>query len=508
VDFVEVNMFKLSQLLDYNNIVIQCHNHPDPDTISSAFGIYHYLLRKGKIARIIYSGFEAIKKRNVNLMLEWLNIPIEHVKVPDEFPPPDLLICVDCQYGEGNIARVKAGTVAVIDHHLKVTDFDLGVIRCELGSCATLVWDLLKREDFDFGKDKDVPAALYYGLLTDTNNFTEINHPVDKDMRDALEVYCDRGIVKRLTNCNLTLEELEIAGVAMLRNITDIGNHVAVFKAEECDPNILGFISDIALQVDTIELCVVYTIRESSAKISVRSCSREVMANEYVEFLTQGVGSGGGHRDKAGGFIQKSEIDEMGISIAEFVNIKTTEYFNSYDKINASDHKIDLSSMERFVKKPIARGYVVSTDLFTEGTPVMVRTLQGDSTAKVSPETYFMVGVQGEVRPIKAEKFRAYYHECEPVDVVYPYEPTIRNQLTSEVKELHPYLKYCVPCSEAPIYAAQLTRNTKIFTEFMPSGYVYGKAGDYLAVKCDDVNDVYVIQDYIFRQTYEKLPNI
>ena len=496
-------MFRLSQLLCYDNIVIQCHNHPDPDTIASAFGIYHYLLRAGKSVKIIYSGYEPIKKRNVKLMTEWLNIPVEHIKPTDSFLEPDLLICVDCQYGEGNITKIAAGKVAVIDHHLQVRDFELGVIRPELASCATLVWDLLRTEDFDFGLDKDIPAALYYGLLTDTNNFSEINHPVDKDMRDALAVYCDRGIVKRLTNCNLTLEELEIAGVAMLRNIADITNHVAIFKAEECDPNILGFISDIALQVDSIELCVVYSIRESSAKLSVRSCSREVMANEYIEFITQGVGSGGGHREKAGGFIQKSEIDELGMSIAEYVNMKTEEYFNSYDTVNANEHNLDLSAMQRYIKKPIRQGYAVSTDLFDEGTPIIVRTLQGDLHIKVSPDIFFTVSIQGEVRPIKSDKFHAYYEKAEKIDISCPYEPNVKNELTGEIKELKPYLNCCLPKQESYIYARKLNRNTKIFTDFKPQGYVYGRVGDYLAVKCDDTNDVYIIQEHIFRKTYE-----
>ncbi|MCL1866889.1 MAG: DHH family phosphoesterase [Oscillospiraceae bacterium] len=498
-------MFKLSQLLDYDNILIQCHNHPDPDTIASAFGVYHYLKRAGKSPRIVYSGFEPIKKRNVELMVEWFNIPVEHVQNADKVPPPDLLVCMDCQYGEGNIAKIKAPKVAVIDHHLKVTDFELGVIQSNLGSCSTLVWTLLKAEDFDFALCKDVPASLYYGLLTDTNNFSEINHPVDKDMRDALVAYCDRGIVRRLCNCNLTLEELEIAGVALLRNIADSKHGVAIFKAEQCDPNILGFISDIALQVDSVELCVVYSLWESSARLSARSCSREVMAAEYIEYLTDGVGSGGGHRDKAGGFIQKTEIDALGMSISEYVNFKTEEYFNSYDTINASDYDIDLTVLPRYSKKPITKGFVVSTDLFEENTPIMVRTLEQDSEIKASPERYFIVGVQGEVRPITAEKFRTYYKECESVDVFYPYEPTVKNQITGEIKVLKPYLRYCVPVSESPIYARELTRNTKVFTDWNPTGYAYGEPGDFLAVKCDDVKDVYIIKDYIFRQTYNLL---
>ncbi|MDR0221831.1 MAG: DHH family phosphoesterase, partial [Lachnospiraceae bacterium] len=178
-------MFRLSDLLPYENIVIQCHDHPDPDAVASAFGVYAYLTRQGKQAQIVYSGLEQIKKRNVSYMIEWLNIPISHVRDPATVPRSELVVCVDCQYGQGNITEMEAETVAIIDHHLLVAreeDYNMGIIQPSLGSCATLVWDLLRKEGFDFGADKDIPASLYYGCLTDTNNFTEISHPLDKDM--------------------------------------------------------------------------------------------------------------------------------------------------------------------------------------------------------------------------------------------------------------------------------------------------------------------------------------
>ncbi|MDR2531445.1 MAG: DHH family phosphoesterase [Oscillospiraceae bacterium] len=500
--------FKLSELLKYDNIVIQCHDNPDADSISSAFGVYHYLRRKGKLPKIIYSGFGLIKKRNIQLMLEWLNIPVEYIKNANAIKKPGLLVCVDCQYGQGNVTKIKADKVAVIDHHLKVIgddEYDLGVIRSRLGSCATLVWDLLRQEDFEFGADKDIPAALYYGLLTDTNDFSEINHPLDKDMRDALQIYCDRGIVRRLRLCNLTIDELEIAGVALLRNFNCFNNRYALFKSEFCDPNILGFISDIALQVDTVELCVVYNLRESGAKLSIRSCSREVIASEFAEFITRGVGSGGGHREKAGGWIQKAELDELGIGIDEYMKAKLSEYYSSYDLIDAANHNIDASQMKRYIKKPLPKGFAVSSDVFPEGTPVMIRTLEGDSNIISSTDIYLMVGVEGEVYPMKKEKFGATYRICDEASAdEYEYEPMVKNEITGETKKLKPLLKYCISVGDAPIYASPLVRNTKIFTEWNPNGYMYGEPGDYLAIKCDDINDVYIIEKNIFSKTYDE----
>jgi phosphoglycolate phosphatase len=500
-------MFKLSELLQYNDITIQCHDNPDPDALSSAFGVYTYLVRNGKNANIIYSGVEKIKKRNIRYMIEWLNIPVRHVRDIGAIPKPELLVCVDCQYGEGNITRIEAEAVAIIDHHRQVVkdgEFALGIIQSSLGSCATLVWDLLRRENFDFGADKDIPASLYYGLLTDTNNFTEISHPLDKDMRDALVTYCDRGIVNRLKNCNLTVEELEIAGVALLRNLINTQKRYALFKSEFCDPNILGLISDIALQVDDIDTCIVYNIRESGARLSVRSCSREVMASECIEFLTKGVGSGGGHRDKAGGAVQQTEIEKMGLTIVEYMQKKTAEYFDSYDIIDAANHNIDVQSMKRYLQKPLVKCYTLSADIFEENTPLVIRTFESDLSIKASKDLYLMVGVKGDVYPVKAERFASHFKNCDPVEIKYEYEPTVKNELSGEIKKLLPYLKYCVSQGDSPIYAQPLPRHTKVFTEFTPNGYLYGKPGDCLAVRCHDIHDVYIIRQDVFAETYEE----
>ena len=70
---------KLSELLAYDNIVIQCHNNPDADTIACGFGVYLYLKSKGKEPRLIYGGQNVIRKTNLVMLIRDLKIPIEHV---------------------------------------------------------------------------------------------------------------------------------------------------------------------------------------------------------------------------------------------------------------------------------------------------------------------------------------------------------------------------------------------------------------------------------------------
>jgi phosphoglycolate phosphatase len=310
--------------------------------------------------------------------------------------------------------------------------------------------------------------------------------------------------IRSLRNNNLTLSELNIAGAALTNHYANHDIKYAVFRSAPCDPNILGFISDLALQVSGIDVCVVYNELQDGYKLSVRSCSRSVMASEFTAFLTEGAGSGGGHIHKAGGFIRKADFD-----IEAFMEKRIPEYFDSYDIIDSANHDLDITKLlergeiKKYCKKKVPLGFVMSAALFEKGTPLLIRTLEGDTEAYAGEEIYFMIGPLGEVYPIKAGKWaNSYALTGEPFEKDYIYSPTVRNKITGETVEIIKYAKSCTAKGEVHIYAMPLTKNTKVFTAWNTESYMYGKPGDLLAVRSDDFNDVYIIRKDIFEKTY------
>ncbi|MCL2053835.1 MAG: DHH family phosphoesterase [Oscillospiraceae bacterium] len=491
-------MFTLSALLNHDNFVIQCHNYPDADTIAAGFALYLYLKENGKNARLIYSGNAKITKANLLEMINLLSIPIEYAR---EMPPIDTLVLVDCQYGERNVEKLDSANTYVIDHHVEVSRNYTGVINNHLGSCSTVIWDLLNKEGFDFKKYPDISTALYYGSYTDTSGFEEIAHPLDKDMRDGLKF--SQHIVKRLRNNNLSLSELEIAGEAFSRNTVNKALGYAIFQAAPCDPNILGFISDLALQTEGVDVCTVYNENNDGYKLSMRSCIREVMANDYARFLTEGVGNGGGHKQKAGGFISKAAIAQKELSISEYMERRTEEYFGSYDVIMASDHDLKISEMKKFKKKKRPVYYAKTADIFKKETPLTIRTLEGDAEVESSDDIYLMIGIEGEVYPIKSEKFYRSYRVLDVAhDYNFEYPPSVINRISTESVKIMGFAKPCISTGDVYIYAAPLTRNTKVFTIWNEDEYMAGRPGDYVAVRADDHHDVYIIRGDIFSGTY------
>ncbi|MDR1962082.1 MAG: recombinase RecJ, partial [Gracilibacteraceae bacterium] len=414
---------------------------------------------------------------------------------------------VDCQYGAGNVTKFPAATVFVLDHHRQEkAEFTDGIIRPQLGSCSTLIWDLLRKEGFDFAAGADVATALYYGLYTDTSSLSEISHPLDKDMRDTLAY--NQNILKKLKNSNLSFEELTLAGSALTQCKTDPELRYALLAAGPCDPNILGFISDLALQVNGIDLCVVHSAVQNGVKLSVRTCVRELMASECAEFITEGVGSGGGHREKAGGFILRSSLDNLNTGADEFLERRVREYLTAYDVIDAAHHTLDVAAMPEYTKKKIPVLFVLSADIFAPGTPILIRTLEGDAEAVASDDVFLIIGMLGEVYPIRRDKFQKSYATLDKTqknscEYEYSYSPTAINKVTGDSVELFPHASPCVALGEAVIRAVPLKRRVKVLTAWNPEGYMSGKPGDFLAVRRDDHSDVYIIRRDIFFKTYE-----
>ncbi len=503
---------RLADLEKYNPITIQCHDNPDADALASGYGLYCYYKSRGKDVRLVYSGRNRIQKSNLRLMVEELKLPVEYIPAGQDIHLDGLLITVDCQYGAGNVTGLTADEVAIIDHHQQEVDnIPLSLIYSNLGSCSTLVWRLLTEADYTVSDEEGLGTALYYGLYTDTNQFSEIHNPLDMDMREALPY--EPSTISLFRNSNLSLKELEVAGIALIRYSFNDDYGFAVIKAQPCDPNILGLISDFLLQVDVIKTCVVFNEADEGYKYSVRSCIREVNASELAAFLAEDIGSGGGHYEKAGGFISLRLYEDKYPTLhAEgYFNNRMVQYFDSFELIYAADYEADIGSMKRYGKKKIPVGYVEADNLLPVGTPITIRTLEGDLDMTVEDDLYIIIGIKGEVYPNRRATFMQRYQALDEKYVLDEslvhagYMPVIKNRADGRNLPLVDFARKCVPTGEAVVYAKQLERGVKVFTAWEKGKYMLGRPGDYLAVRADDLHDVYVVGREVFGRTYEEL---
>ena len=502
---------QLNELLQFNDIVIQCHDNPDADALSSGYAVYWYLKKMGKDPKFIYRGAHEVNKSNLLIMMENLKVPVSYE--PDFDRVPELLVIVDCQYGQQNVTPTEAKTIAVIDHHQVICELpELAEVRSNIGSCATVIWDMINDEGLSLDEDILLSTALYYGLYTDTNKMSEIAHPLDRDMRDSLVI--NKSLINEMSNSNISLDELTITGRAILTYDYCVKNKYLMIKADQCDPIILSVIGDFSMQTIGVDVCISYYTSPQETRFSIRSCIKEVHANEVAECLADGLGGGGGHLTKAGGVIFTSKLrslynddtTEVNELIRQEFQKRLDMYFEMYKIIYAKDTILDTSEMKRYEKKPELCGYVKLTDVFPLGTVVEIRTLEGDVNIRLDEDKYLMIGIEGEVYPIKKEKLESSYKKVDiPYDRAFEYDPSITDVFSGEKKNVLEYAKTIIGTGNVRIYAKPLDTYIKLFTTWDEEKYYSGKPGDYIAVRDDDPHDIYIINGRLFDQLYKEV---
>ena len=494
---------RLSDLLAHDSVAIQCHTIPDADALASGFGLCRYFEAAGKRPLFFYGGPPVVKP-NLLGMIEAFKIPVRHDPGRQEWD--GLLITVDCQYGAGNVSRVTARDVAVIDHHIQEKELPpLCDLRPWLGSCATLVWDLLRQESFSI--DRGLATALHYGLFTDTNGFSEMRHPLDRDMWDTLAV--DENVLKRLKLSNLSLADLSQVSAALSDIAVDQELRFALISAPPCDPNILGFISDLSMQVDTVDLAVAYSpLPNGDVKFSVRTSVRETKASELAAWLAEGVGSGGGHREKAGGYIAGRKYQECfgDKPIRAYCQESVRDYcrvFKIVDCANPAGLRDwpDIRLMKTYRKLPLRLGFVPCSELFEKCCDLQLRMLEGDMDVRADENAILMIGIMGEVYLMERDTFARNYRIVEePYAPELLYAPTVLNKNTGKRISLLEHTRACIGIGTDAVKALRLDERVKVFTRWDKENYFSGNPGDWLVGR--SAEDLYIVTAAVFERIY------
>lgn len=79
--------------------------------------------------------------------------------------------------------------------------------------------------------------------------------------------------------------------------------------------------------------------------------------------------------------------------------------------------------------------------------------------------------------------------------------PTVKSGAENTSENIERFIRPCVSRGEVQIYARPLTKPAKVFTSWNDEGYLFGNTGDYLVLRTDDLNDVYIVEKKIFELT-------
>lgn len=310
---------KLSELIDLlkgHRVFIQTHNFPDPDAIASAYAL-QVLLENFNILTIICHHGNVERTATANMVAEF-GIEMTTDEDLKDMTPEDYIITVDSQKGNANIRDLIGDEVACIDHHpvfCEVDDYKYKDIRI-VGSCSTIIADYYRQYGIDM--PESVATALLYGMKCDTRDFKRGVTQLDVEIYAYLFPKSNTQQIRFFQSSEIHYDELN-AFADCMRNI-DIFNGVAfAFLNFNCADAFIAAVSDFILDIDAVNVAIVYTRRGDGFKFSVRSEFDELDAGQIVSAALTGLGTGGGHNSMAGGFAEESKLLNISIDFHKVI---------------------------------------------------------------------------------------------------------------------------------------------------------------------------------------------
>ncbi|MDH3348020.1 MAG: DHH family phosphoesterase [Desulfobulbaceae bacterium] len=293
-----------------NSVYIQCHDYPDPDAVSSAFGLQYTFSEMGLKSLLIHEGH--IQRDALRNMISHLNINLRHASEYD-LNDNDKIVIVDACLGNKNITNLVGDEIAIVDHHQlnknsKIEDVGYVDIRGQYGACSTIIFEYLTGLEIDI--PKDIATALQIGILIDTAGLTRSSCPKDIDAYSELHKIADMEYVNETLRNNIQKSDLKNFTEA-IEKATFSGQAAFYYFNNGCSQNLMGIIGDFLLSLHEIKFVCLCARNTETVNISVRSEEPDWNASLIIQNALKGVGYGGGHAHMAGGeFSDLSKFDK------------------------------------------------------------------------------------------------------------------------------------------------------------------------------------------------------
>jgi len=298
-----------------DRFLLTAHEGPDGDALGSLLGMHHLLRALGKDSVMFLAAKE------FPLPIEYRFLPLEEVF---HEPPADMtdrtVIFLDC----GNIDRMPVDFLTAdgnfvinVDHHHDNTRFgDVNLVEVDASCTAEIVYDLARLLGVEI--TKEMAAALYVGLITDTGKFMYENtkahtHRVAAELIDA---GVDVDDTYRRLYEHVPLEKLRLVSRALekiqlhcddrlvLTYIT-AEDYAATGAGEEMTEGVIDHLRSIE---GTKVAAVIRDLGDrgrAARKVSLRSSEGDIDVSAIARR-----NGGGGHK-RAAGFSTDLELDDL-----------------------------------------------------------------------------------------------------------------------------------------------------------------------------------------------------
>jgi nanoRNase/pAp phosphatase (c-di-AMP/oligoRNAs hydrolase) len=284
-------------------ILITTHEHPDPDALASCLALRALLCEKLPQAQISVSakgrvggGLNEAFVRYGRLNL----VPWDESSLADY----DAIILLDTQPAFA-FSPLPPGVkpLAVIDHHGRVgrkVSCGFCDIRSDIGATSSIIFSYFMETETPIGPQ--LAATLLYGIETDLAGAVGTPTELDNVALSGLTLLADTHRLYQMRYVDLP--RAYYIAYAQGLNTAHYYEHALVAHLETIDslekPAVLA---DFLLRFDQLDWALVTAVYQNRLILSLRTSDAKMSAAQLMQKLVRGLGQGGGHKSKAGGFV-------------------------------------------------------------------------------------------------------------------------------------------------------------------------------------------------------------
>ncbi|QZA87733.1 DHH family phosphoesterase [Salinarchaeum sp. IM2453] len=282
-------------------LAVVAHDNPDPDAIASATTLTYIANKLGVDATACYAG--EINHQQNRALVNALDLDLSQSSASEIIDSYDGIALVDhSRAGVNNQLPEEASIDIVIDHHpqkgpVQGTFVD---IRENVGSTSTLLVDYISQFGFQF--TSPVATALFFGITTDTDVFTRQTSQADFEASAILAPHVDFSRLDSISSPAVSSSTYG-AIAAAIRGRERHESTVISFMGELSDRDTIAQAADFLLQLEDIDVTLVYGYQDDTVYCSGRSQNDNIDIGELFRRSLDYIGSAGGHEEMAGGQI-------------------------------------------------------------------------------------------------------------------------------------------------------------------------------------------------------------
>jgi nanoRNase/pAp phosphatase (c-di-AMP/oligoRNAs hydrolase) len=304
----------LRVLAGKQSILVTTHLHPDPDALASALGMVQLLGAKLPGAKISMS----VKGRaggGLNAAFAELS-DLNLVPWDDEqLAAYDAILLLDVQPQSAYSPLPKdIVPTAVIDHHrgpTKQTKCAFCDVRTAVGATSSIIFSYFMELELDICPS--LAASLLFAIESDLAGAAGAPGELDNLALSSLTLRADTHKLYKMRYVDLPAAYF-VSYAAALNNAVhyDAGEGAIVSHLGPIDslerPAVMA---DFLLRLDTVQWSMVTAVHEGRLVMSLRTRGKALSAVDVIRKITREIGTGGGHRLKAGGFVELAERPPM-----------------------------------------------------------------------------------------------------------------------------------------------------------------------------------------------------